>query len=166
MCRRLGLCRMSKAKPLTAAAKGYGYRWQKARADHLRHFPLCVFCRQAGRLVAASIVDHIKAPRLGDAKLSGDPARIADAWRLFWDRSNWQSLCKRCHDSTKQRMEKGGRLGCAESGLPLDPNHHWNRPALAGKPGVGGVKNISAPHPRTMYGTALATPGKMGGGGL
>ncbi len=127
-----------KAKKLTAAAKGYGYRWQLARADHLRRSPLCVFCLREDRAVAASVVDHITAPRLGDAKQSGDPERIANAWRLFWDRSNWQSLCKRCHDSTKQRMEKGGRLGCAESGLPRDPNHHWNRPAPAARPGGGG----------------------------
>lgn len=133
---------MSKAKPLTAAAKGYGYRWQQSRADHLRRNPLCVFCAKARRAVAASVVDHIVAPRLGDAKQSGDQAQIAAAWKLFWDRTNWQSLCKRCHDSTKQRMEKGGRLGCADTGLPLDPNHHWNRPAPATAPaskaGVGG----------------------------
>lgn len=157
---------MAKPKPLTSAAKGYGYRWQQARADHLRRNPLCVFCRDKGRAVAASVVDHIKAPRLGDAKLSGDAERIAEAWRLFWDRTNWQSLCKLCHDSTKQRMEKGGRLGCSDSGLPLDPRHHWNRPAQAAKPGVGGVKNFSPPEPRTTGGTSLATPGKMGGGGL
>lgn len=129
---------MSKGKSKSSAAKGYGYRWQQARADHLRRNPLCVFCRDKGRAVAASVVDHIKAPRLGDARLSGDAERIADAWRLFWDRTNWQSLCKLCHDSTKQRMEKGGRLGCSDSGLPLDPRHHWNRPAQAAKPGVGG----------------------------
>jgi len=138
MCRLRRLVVTAKRKPLTAAAKGYGYRWQKARADHLRRSPLCVFCQQAGRLVPASVVDHIKAPRLGDAKLSGDAEQIAAAWKLFWDRANWQSLCKRCHDSTKQRMEKGGRLGCAESGVPTDPNHHWNRPAQAAKPGGRG----------------------------
>lgn len=138
MCRRVRGSQVSKGKRLTSAAKGYGYRWQQARADHLRRNPLCVFCRDKGRAVAASVVDHIKAPRLGDAKLSGDAERIAEAWRLFWDRTNWQSLCKTCHDSTKQRMEKGGRLGCSDSGLPLDPRHHWNRPAQAAKPGVGG----------------------------
>lgn len=33
----------------------------------------------------AEVVDHI-VPHRGDEK-------------LFWDESNWQALCKRCHDS-------------------------------------------------------------------
>lgn len=119
---------MSKAKPLTSAARGYGSRWQQARADHLRRNPLCVFCRDKGRAVAATVVDHITAPRLSEAKAGGDSEQIAAAWRLFWDRGNWQSLCKPCHDSTKQRLEKSGRVvGCDASGQPADPRHHWNR---------------------------------------
>lgn len=118
-----------KPKPLSSAAKGYGHRWKMARADHLRRHPLCVFCLREKRNTRAVLVDHIKAHRLADAKLSGDPDRIARAWKLFWDRENWQSLCKLCHDSTKQRMEKSGRvLGCGDDGRPLDPRHHWNRP--------------------------------------
>ena len=47
----------------------------------------------------------------------------------FWDSANWQSLCKKCHDGAKQRMEKSGVVvGCNLSGLPLDPKHHWQRP--------------------------------------
>lgn len=42
---------------------------------------------------AASVVDHI-VPHKGDQK-------------LFWRRSNWQSLCKRCHD-VKTATEDGG----------------------------------------------------------
>lgn len=116
------------AKRLGSAAKGYGYRWQLARADWLRRNPTCAFCSEAGRAVPASVVDHIKAPKLGDAKLSGDSSLIAGAWKLFWDRANWQSLCKPCHDSTKQRMEKSGHVGCDAQGKPLDPRHHWHRP--------------------------------------
>ncbi|WP_330114908.1 HNH endonuclease signature motif containing protein [Pseudomonas sp. JS3066] len=122
-------------KPLSSAAKGYGYRWKLARADHLRRHPLCVFCLARGLSVAATLVDHIKAHKLGDAKLSGDQEQIARAWKLFWDRANWQSLCKPCHDSTKQRMEKSGRVGCSDDGRPLDPRHHWNRPTSAGEGG-------------------------------
>ena len=44
----------------------------------------------------------------------------------FWDSANWQSLCKTCHDSIKQRMEKSGVVeGCDVNGIPLDPNHPW-----------------------------------------
>lgn len=112
----------------TAASRGYGYRWQLAREDHLRRHPLCVMCSDQGWPTAASVVDHKEAPRLRDAKASGDAARISAAWKLFWDRDNWQSLCKPCHDSMKQRLEKSGRLvGCAADGRPLDPRHHWNR---------------------------------------
>jgi 5-methylcytosine-specific restriction protein A len=47
---------------------------------------------------------------------------------LFWDQSNWQAMAKECHDSYKQRLEKSGRvLGADESGVPIDPRHHWNR---------------------------------------
>ena len=116
-----------KRKPLSSAAKGYGYRWKMARADYLRRNPLCVFCKREGRVTAAALVDHVTAHRLGDAKLSGDADQIAKAWKLFWDRGNWQSLCTPCHNSTKQRMEKSGHVGCDSAGLPLDPRHHWNR---------------------------------------
>lgn len=114
----------------SSTARGYGYRWQLARADHLRRHPFCSMCSAAERPVAAEIVDHKTPPRLKDAKASGDAQRIAEAWRLFWSRDNWWSLCKHCHDSVKQRLEKSGRLlGCGADGRPLDPNHHWNRRA-------------------------------------
>lgn len=45
---------------------------------------------------------------------------------LFWDRANWQSLCKQCHDSAKQAAERSGIIrGCDLSGIPLDNNHSW-----------------------------------------
>jgi len=113
----------------SSSARGYTYRWQRSRDAYLREHPFCVMCSTADRPVAALIVDHIEAPRLKDAKESGDALRIKGAWKLFWSQSNWQSLCKFCHDSTKQRMEKSGRVvGCTADGLPLDPNHPWNLP--------------------------------------
>lgn len=77
----------------TAAARGYGYRWQQARAGWLRSHPLCAHCERAGLVVAANEVDHIK-PHKGDMA-------------MFWDSSNWQSLCKPCH-SAKTATEDGG----------------------------------------------------------
>lgn len=96
----------------TSAQRGYGSRWQKARATFLRSNPLCVDHLKRGHVVAATVVDHV-LPHKGDQA-------------LFWDSGNWQSLCKLCHDSHKQRLEKGGVVvGCDLSGLPLDPFHHW-----------------------------------------
>lgn len=112
----------------SSAARGYGYRWQKSRDSHLSRFPFCSMCSTLERPVAATVVDHKTAPKLKDAKDSGDAARIKGAWKLFWDPGNWASLCKFCHDSTKQRLERSGRVaGCAPDGRPLDPGHHWNR---------------------------------------
>lgn len=68
-----------------ASQRGYGRRWQRARARYLRQNPLCVKCLENGQFVEASVVDHIK-PHRGNAV-------------LFWDEGNWQSLCKSCHDS-------------------------------------------------------------------
>lgn len=79
----------------SSAARGYGYRWQKARAQFLAENPLCTICDKTGRTVLAQVVDHIKPHRGDDA--------------LFWDRANWQPLCKQCHSSDKQRAERSGR---------------------------------------------------------
>jgi 5-methylcytosine-specific restriction enzyme A len=79
----------------TSTQRGYGYRWQKARERHLSANPLCVYCQRQGIAKAASVVDHI-TPHQGDEQ-------------LFWDESNWQSLCSSCHSSTKQREEAKGK---------------------------------------------------------
>lgn len=76
-------------------ARGYGYRWQKARERFLSENPICCYCHRAGRpLTLATIVDH-KIPHRGDE-------------RLFWDETNWQPLCKPCHDGEKKRQENQG----------------------------------------------------------
>ena len=111
----------------SAHERGYTSAWQRARAAYLRAHPLCADHERRGQLVAAAVVDHKVAPRLKDAVDSGDAERIASARALFWDRDNWQGLCKSCHDSAKQRAEKSGQLpGCDVDGRPLDPSHHWH----------------------------------------
>lgn len=76
--------------------------------------------------VAAAVVDHIKPHRLKAAINGGKQDEIAKAQKLFWDKTNWQPLCKQHHDSTKQREEKRGHvIGCDENGLPLDLQSHW-----------------------------------------
>ena len=70
--------------------RGYGKRWQAARKGWIAKNPLCVMCLTEGRTTAAAEVDHI-IPHRGDMK-------------LFWDRKNWQSLCK-THHSRKTATE-------------------------------------------------------------
>ena len=78
-----------------SAARGYGYKWQKARERYLSEHPLCCYCQRTGRVTAATVVDH-KIPHEGQES-------------LMWDEANWQPLCKPCHDSTKQAEEANGR---------------------------------------------------------
>lgn len=94
----------------SASSRGYGARWRRARAAFLAEHPLCADHQARGLVAAATVVDHIVPHR-------GDQA-------LFWDRANWQPLCKGCHDSQKQSIEKGGHIrGCDADGIPLDPGN-------------------------------------------
>jgi len=74
----------------TSRQRGYDREWRNARREYLAAHPYCAMCGDD-----ATTIDHIVAHR-------GDRA-------LFWNRRNWQSLCARCHNSTKQRMERGPR---------------------------------------------------------
>ena len=78
----------------TSTGRGYGYKWQQARAAYLSAHPLCVMCFDEGAVTPATVVDHIE-PHQGDQS-------------LFWNRNNWQSLCATHHSGAKQRMERGG----------------------------------------------------------
>lgn len=95
--------------PKPAWANWYGLaRWKRLRRSQLRKDPLCCYCKREGHIKAANVVDHIKAHR-------GDPL-------LFWKETNLQSLCKRHHDSDKQRFEKSGRVKkrIGPDGWPLE----------------------------------------------
>lgn len=106
----------------------YGGRWAKVRLAFLNEHPLCVMCQEQGRITAATVVDHIIPHRLKEALESGNKESIAKAQALFWDAKNFQSLCELHHNSTKQRIEKSGKvIGCNADGIPLDPNSHWNK---------------------------------------
>lgn len=76
----------------SASARGYNRRWHKARAEWLRTHPLCAACLKANHITPATTVDHIK-PHKGNQI-------------LFWDRSNWQSLCT-MHHNQKSATEGG-----------------------------------------------------------
>jgi len=68
----------------TTAERGYGGKWQRARKRFLSENPFCKEHLKKGRHILARIVDHIKPHRGND--------------ELFWDETNWQGLCKACHD--------------------------------------------------------------------
>jgi len=74
----------------SARERGYDSNWRKASKQYLKVNPLCKHCEREGKLTKATVVDHI-IPHRGDKV-------------LFWDESNWQPLCKRCHDR-KTRTE-------------------------------------------------------------
>lgn len=68
----------------TAASRGYGAKWQKLSRAYLDAHTECRICKAAGLVVVSEVVDHI-VPHRGDMG-------------LFWQRMNWQPLCKTCHD--------------------------------------------------------------------
>ena len=74
----------------TARERGYDSKWDRARADFLTEHPKCAVCGEP-----ATVVDHV-VPHRGDMK-------------LFWRRSNWQALCRRHHNSSKQSQERRAR---------------------------------------------------------
>jgi 5-methylcytosine-specific restriction protein A len=76
--------------------RGYDRRWKRARAAYIARNPLCECCSTAARPVPATVVDHIVPLHAGGARL---------------DFGNLQSLCTRCHSSTKQRQENAARRG-------------------------------------------------------
>ena len=70
----------------SAHGRGYNARWQRESKLFLQRVEnrLCAECAKAGAVVVAEVVDH-RIPHRGDMV-------------FFWDVSNWQGLCKRCHN--------------------------------------------------------------------
>ncbi len=84
-------------KDAVAGAKLYNTRaWRDSRLAFLKRNPVCVDCDELGVVTEATEVDHIEPHR-------GDRA-------LFFDRSNWQSLCKPCHSrkTAREVLHTGG----------------------------------------------------------
>jgi 5-methylcytosine-specific restriction protein A len=70
----------------------YNRRRWKAASRAFRSQPdnvWCAECREHGRLRRSTQTDHIIPHR-------GDEA-------LFWDETNWQALCDRCHSRKTRR---------------------------------------------------------------
>ena len=81
----------------TTAERGYGAKWQRERAKWLAEHPLCERCEAGNVVEVATVVDH-RIPHRGDEK-------------LFWSRSNWSSLCSRCHNAKTQEERAAQRRG-------------------------------------------------------
>ena len=79
---------MSRRMPYNTA------RWQRLRKRQLQKEPLCRFHQARGEFVPATVCDHTE-PHRGDLE-------------RFWA-GPFQSLCDPCHNSDKQRMERGGK---------------------------------------------------------
>ena len=104
-------------KPVGKHAYSHMYksrRWKQQRMRQLTKDPLCAYCLRMGKVSPALVADHIKPHRGNEA--------------LFWDSGNLQSLCFRCHNSSKQieeRADKNKNKGNDVDGMPNDPSHHW-----------------------------------------
>lgn len=108
---------MADYKEQSKHQKLYGTnRWRKRSGQQRHEHPLCKMCADKGLVTAAEVADHV-VPHHGIVA-------------LFWF-GELQSLCKRCHDKTKQLIEKGSYKGYSEEigtdGFPVDPNHPFNR---------------------------------------
>ncbi|MGO4181211.1 HNH endonuclease [Paenibacillus sp. TAF43_2] len=77
----------------SAHSRGYNHKWNKARERFLKQHPVCVHCQNDGKIVAASVVDHI-IPHKGDQE-------------KFWDVTNWQPLCETHHNIKTVKYDGG-----------------------------------------------------------
>jgi 5-methylcytosine-specific restriction endonuclease McrA len=106
----------------TSKPHGHLYRlakWTRASREFRRtaEGALCASCLRLGLVVPSECVDH-------DPPHNGDVAK-------FWDRDTWVPLCWSCH-SSKTRADLTGvprRIKGINTvtGMPLDPDHPWNR---------------------------------------
>ena len=80
----------------SSTKRGYGRKWSAARLRWLAIYPFCAECEKKGILNNGlpghpNVVDHI-IPHRGNMK-------------IFWDRSNWMTLCEHHHNLKTGRGE-------------------------------------------------------------
>jgi hypothetical protein len=94
--------------------------WERRRKHQLQIEPLCRMCSKEGKVVRASIVDHV-TPHRGDY----------NKFRL----TPLQSLCVGHHNRYKQQLEVVGFApDVDEDGWPTDPAHPTNVALAKAKP--------------------------------
>lgn len=77
----------------SAARRGYGSAHRKNRLDHFRKEPFCRRCRQSGRIVPGTVLDHIVPLSQGGKDIP----------------SNWQTLCASCHGNKTKTEDFPGK---------------------------------------------------------
>jgi hypothetical protein len=94
----------------------YDRRWWKKISRRQRELqPLCEMCLKRGLVRIAEVADHIEP-------VNGDPHRFRFG--------KLQSLCRPCHEGTKQVIEsRGYETAIGPDGYPVDREHH---PAYTG----------------------------------
>lgn len=105
----------------TAESRGYGWKWKKLRAQVLlRDRYLCQVSLAKGIVVEATEVDHIIS--------KAEWMRRHGNLDCVDDLTNLQAICKEEHEK-KTAQERGFSVNCGGdlTGLPLDPDHAWNR---------------------------------------
>ena len=99
---REGYCPTHKPKPAARRESAEYHAWYSLsvwtddlRPTQLLREPWCRECAKRGIRTRATVVDHVE-PHRGE-------------WARFIDRSNLQSLCKRCHDRKTAQEQAGKR---------------------------------------------------------
>lgn len=85
--------------------RGYTHAWDQESKAFLRDNPLCVGCKERGKIKQAKVTDHIL------------PANYFP--ELFWERSNWQAMCIRCN--TTKSFEDERKYGHMKPGGGVKP---------------------------------------------
>ena len=87
-------------------------RWQRLRAYHLKHHPLCHAAKHKGVTVASEV--HHVLPCGDDPALQTDPL-------------NLESLCRECHQPLKDDDRRGYSREIDSDGYFVDERHPSNR---------------------------------------
>ncbi len=85
----------------SSTKRGYDSMWQRNSRQFIKENPLCDECYKQHRLTPSRVVHHII-----DHKGN---------YELMWDVSNWQALCKVCHDKTRKHKEIASLTGMYET---------------------------------------------------
>lgn len=89
-----------------------GRALQRIRDYHFSINPWCEYCLNRGIKELATQLDHIIPLFKG-----GDD-----------NDDNRQGLCDACHtDKTREDLGQKVSGACNSDGIPLSPNHHWNK---------------------------------------